>query len=58
MIKLKLRLANTSPALEILQSVTSASATSGNGADNPGASPGKGIKHLETYVCIGEGIRI
>lgn len=30
MIKLKLRLANTSPALEILQSVTSAAATLGN----------------------------
>lgn len=48
MIKLELRLANSSPTLEILQSVTSAPATLGDGADNPGARPGKGIKHLET----------
>lgn len=48
MIKLELRLANASPALVKLQSVTSASATLGNEADNPEASPGKGIKHLET----------
>lgn len=41
MINLELRLANTSPALDILQSVTFGSATLGNRADNPGVSPGK-----------------
>lgn len=57
MIKFELRLENTSPALETLRSVTFASATLGNGADNPEANPGKGIKHLETSVCIVEEIR-
>lgn len=48
MIKLELRLENTSPALETLRSVTFASATVGHGADNPGANPRKGINHLVT----------
>lgn len=41
MINLELRLANSSLALEILQSVTFVLATLGNGADNLGVSPGK-----------------
>lgn len=41
MINLELRPANTSPTLEILQFVTFGSDTLGNGADNPGVSPGK-----------------
>lgn len=41
-----------------VQSVISVSATSGNGADNTGASPGKGIQCLETSVCMGERMTI